>query len=228
MKKRIVCILLFFAMLIPLSVCAERAGAVELKPVYIPEKEISFAVPADYLILTRDNETLDPAFVSYGLTMEDVLEEMESQDIYLYAYSPDFSRMIKLAVSAENTYPTEGFDPEPFFTTMYDVIDGSLSERGVTVTKKEFYRTGDDLFFIVTGYVTEDPDSGRMQSMTILDGRAISIVAHSYFGAFTDEDEDLMKEILNASVLKKQGSPEAADAASETAGYLWCFHKGSN
>ena len=212
MKKRIVCILFLFAMLIPFSVSTGESATGEMKLVYIPDKELSVALPADYLSIGRDTQTLDPALISFGLTLETVLAEMESQNLYLCAYSPDFSRRIEVAISTEAANAVEGLDPEEVIMALYAAVEANYADIGATVIKKEIYRHDNDVFLIAIANETADSNYILMQSMTVVDGRAVSIILGSYNGEITDDDEHLMKEILNASVLKKHSRPEAADA----------------
>ncbi len=217
MKKRIICFLLVFAMLIPFSAGIGEASAGEMKLVYIPEKGISIAVPADYITVGRDTETLDPVLASVGMTLEDIQADMKNRDIYLTGFAPDFSSTMEVAVSPENMLPSVDFDLEGFITGMYDALDANLSGIGITLIRKDIYRHDDDLFLLAIGTLTDDPDTIYMQGRTAADGRAFSIVVCTYDGEYTDDDENLLKAVLSASVLKKHGNPETADAASETA-----------
>ena len=159
------------------------------------EFDFEVTVPeGDYYILTRDMDPDSPTLVDVGLTVEQVNEILEPNNIYLDALYYDASYELAIMI-------IENEDNENIFN--YDLLKKMQKDAVVPEAKREFERHGEqvvgDVFwyeegetpFLVIELATTEDSGWSYQYQTVYNGKMFVAYASS---AFTNEPTDEIKE----------------------------------
>lgn len=155
-------------------------------------EEFDFEVTAsegDYYILTRDMDPDSPTLVDVGLTVEQVNELLEPNNIYLDALYYDASYELAVTVLEGEDYK-EVFNFDLLSKLERDAtaseVKRELERQGYTMTGDISWYEGEEAVFIVIEMVL--PDAWSYQYQTVYNGRAVIVNASSLFlDAPTDE-----------------------------------------
>lgn len=142
---------------------------------YIAELGISIEMPNDLIVFTRDVAEGDPNLELVGRTAEDILDEMETYDTYIMAFSKDLSCEFSL-----NVYVGEGSENynKEKESTLVDAGKGWESDG----TVDEYYSVyvHDQTKFICSGSWNNDSVIAYVEYYTEYNGNVVTLYALSY------------------------------------------------
>lgn len=188
--KRWAGVLLTFVIMI--SACSPAGQAAETSYVF-EEFDMEVTIPeGDYYVLTRDMDPKSLAQNSEGLTVEQVNEILESDNVYLSAVDHAVTYQLELVV-----YTNENC--ETIFN--YALLDQELRDAMTAVSKEEIegqgytlvggevtWYEGEEAVFAVAELVPPGSNDWSYQYQTVYNGRMITVGASSpYLEAPTDE-----------------------------------------
>lgn len=159
------------------------------------EFDFEVTVPEeDYYILTRDMDPDSPTLVDVGLTVEQVNEILEPNNIYLDALYYDASYELAVVV-------LEGEDYGSVFN--YDLLSKlernaiaseakrELERQGYTVTGDISWYEGEETVFVVLEMELPDSAGWSYQYQAVYNGRMVAVGASS---VYLEEPTDEIKE----------------------------------
>jgi len=174
-----------------------------MKSVYIPDKQVSIAVPEDYIVYAKDDQDIDSRLVSIGITKESLQDMMQQNRIVLTAYNPDLKSDTINAGISDSAIEDLNLLDQDLVQKLLDRMVEELSNVGFSVTGKEVLSINDMLMISTKSELTANPNQKNIQYFTIYDHQTIVITMTVYDGIITPEDEALLKTAVECSSLKK-------------------------
>lgn len=183
--------------------------------VYLPEKQISIAIPESYEVITL--QTTESSFFDID-EITAVKDTMTQTGNYLDAILPDFSREITVNIS-DNIFPSLGWLSEDLFNSFVSQLEEGYRNAGASLINYESIKDG-NIRYLKTRlkFGTDDIASFALQYGTIIDSQTIWITLLSYDGEPTQDDALLLEQIWGKSDLLKHEyseiNPEDTEASS--------------
>ena len=182
----------------------------EWQEFYIPERQISVALPAAYEAITLQTESsslLEPEEIAA------VQETMRQSGHCIDAVLPDFSREITVN-AADNIWPSLGLMTEDAVSSFAATLEEEYRKNNAVLQESEVVRDGNFRYMRVRARFGSGAEAyDALQYGTILDNQAVWIGLFVYDGEITQADEDMMAQIwARADLLKHE------EAAGEAAG----------
>jgi len=191
----------FLAVLLTMVLLVSSAGATVLSSnYYIEPLHLSVPVPGDYYVLTRDVAANDPVLADIGMDQASVLSFMEANQLYLDAIEPNVAYEFTVAMEA-NTIDNFNNYSDIVLRQVADTIPETFVELGMNVTKTELYKNDEASFIVIYYYgIDEYGDLNHvLQYFTVYDYQAINFRLFSYVGEITEENEQLLREVVDGS-----------------------------
>lgn len=215
--KRTLAALLAVILLISTLPAGAAAETAETQLVFLPDSQISVAVPADYILVRQGDTELDSRLDEMGLSPEDWQSIMSEGNTALFAVHPDLSSNINVVVTESPVIKSLSPFEDSFLLLLADGYQEQLSALGGRMVKTGVYRAGGSAFLQIWAEVTAMPEQKMLQFMTVEDGKNVAITLTTFSGVITPEDEQLMERIVSESVLINGGvRTETAAPAEET------------
>lgn len=177
----------------------------------LPELKLSLEIPEEYLVFTREPEDIDAELEYYGMTKEELLDIMLSSDIYLDAFSADWTSEIVVTMT-ENTIKEMGKLSDDILMGMKSMMEEEYESMNVEMSSFEIYHT-EVLTFIRIYFHNPEASSYSLQYYTIYDHRAMNFTLHSFDGQITRPQEQLMEKLVNSIRLDGVQTESAPDPA---------------
>ncbi len=211
MKRFLAGIVLLFAFLSMLSLSATAVGT---ETHSLNELDLTVDLPSDYVVFTRDTSALDPNYSAYGLTKTQLDSILVENNVYLDAWDADVSfevyvRMEYNIANFSSFSDSMRLDMGKQLMEGYGSIDDVFSEYHI-------YRHPQTRFLKL--YSSKQAESGiiyNLQYYTVYEEKALNFCIASYSGQISDEEEAILKNMVD-SVVFGTGPQEAAAEAAET------------
>lgn len=190
-------------------------------PYVFEEWDMEVTVPeGDYYILHRDMDPDSQELIDMGLTVEQVNELLEGEDIYLDAVC--FDGAYELAVIAVAGEEFEDVFDYGLFSKFQKNVASAVNKRvweeqGYQVTEDISWYEGEEALFTVLSLVLPDENSWCYRYQTIYNGRLIIVSASSlYLDAPTDEIKEQTRLLAEGiHFTRKLPVPEEVQKAYE-------------
>lgn len=198
---------------------ANTSGEIETELVYIPEKQISIAVPKDFILIGRSDTELDSRLTEAGFDVDQMLAKMNQDNIYLYAIHPEFECDFNIIIT-DSALKRIGSEEASFLLSMMEETKESYAEMGLRITDYKTYLSSGGTYFIrMDGEMIANPSQKMIQALTIEDNQTIVITLTVYDGEITEEDIKLLETAAEKSVLKKHESNTGGEEAEASEYY---------
>ena len=137
MMKKAVSFLLLLAMLCPAISCAE-SPTTQAVTYYIPELELSIAVPPVFLCTTREAKGSEPFYRAFGYGPDDVKSVMESQNSYLFGLLADGKGELSLMQASNGVFDLDTIGEADIMMAMNSVKSSFEMQGGLNVTAEVY------------------------------------------------------------------------------------------
>lgn len=179
----------------------------------LDELGLRIDIPSDYYTFTRDIDDGDPSLDALGLNKQDLLDSMESSNIYLDAWdaATNCEVVVTMTESTVNDFNLAG-DAE--LDALADAFPSEYEKIGVTVEKIELYQHDQAKFFKL--YINQDHPNGSgkiygLQFYTVYNYKAINVTLQSFSGQIDPDGESTITSIVN-TVRFDTPTPPAAES----------------
>ncbi len=179
--------------------------------VFIPEKGVSIAVPSDYIVVKREDAKLDSRLSDMGFNYSDLNKLMKQNNVYLYAFHPDFSKEINVVINDSNGLNSLNMFSDELLLSFIDEFATQYDEVGGKITKKDIKRDNDDVKIRMWLDYLDYPDQKAYQYTFVEDGQTIVATLISYEGDISPEDESLLDTVVATSVFTKHNQDISGD-----------------
>lgn len=195
MKRFVVCLAALVGLTVFCRGVAQAAVRYELE-----EVGISIELPEDYTTITRDTPADDPAYEAYIWDKETMDALFEQQDSYLNSSSLDYSKEISVTMIPMPIIKDFSWLNEANLETIAASFPDALEEMGGTYLRSELYQHSQVKFIKIYAEVTLNGDSYDMlKYYTVYDSKAININFFSYVEALDEEDEVLIRSVVDSA-----------------------------
>jgi hypothetical protein len=175
-----------------------------MKYVYIPDKQISIAVPEDLITFEINDTVLDQRLIEYGITKDALLEAMKENGTYMYIIDPDLAYDINIVAEDYGEMTSLSFFNDSYLDSLLDGYQEMYEIEGMKVVERSVYQTAKGIKLLrMKEVVTADPSQKMLQVIAVEDNQAIVVTLTTYTGIISKENERLMETIAEYSSFKK-------------------------
>jgi len=161
------------------------------------EPGMSMEISNDFVVFTRDMDANDPILAEHGLTKDYIETFMLAGDIYLNAWDSDISHEI-IVTMTESTLDDYHLLSDTMLTSLFTSFPEELATSGITLLDANLYQHKQAKFYKM--YFSKPNDGATsygLQYHTVYDGKAIYITMHSYNSDIDENDETVLKRIVD-------------------------------
>jgi len=185
----------------------------------LDELGMSMAIPDEFVVFTRDIDDNDPNLTEYGLTKDYMETLMLNGNIYLNAWDSTVNHEIVVTM-IDSQFEDYNLFSDTMLTTMTSSFAEEYKAIGITVLDTDIYQHEQAKFYKV--YISQ-PNNGvnvyGLQYHTVYDGKAINITMHSYNGVIDENDEAILKRIVDDTHFT--APPQKAELPAPTTAFLY-------
>ncbi len=208
-KLSIVCVLALLLSLVCIPVGAASNDH------YVEEMGVTVSVPEEYFILTRKTPANDPVFSQFNLTKDYIDQLFTTNYIYLNAITTQHSEEIvvtmipNIAISDLSTMNNDAIN------ALRQTLVAEYASLGVQVSSSEIYLQN-GIKFIKVYFYNPAAGSNGLQFYTVYKNRAMNFTMHSYEGALTSRQENIIINLVKS--LRIDGKTATPDTTEPTIG----------
>lgn len=160
----------------------------------LDEPDVRFALPDGYAAITRDTQPDDPVFDRLGLDGPELLEFMQTNNIYLDAFlETDLMQELTVTMTAQPGQEDFARMEDEELSTLIDTYMPHYQSGGVLADGYQIYQHPQAKFVVLEFYNMVD-DACGLQFYTVKDEKAMNFTMH---GAGQELGED-QKAAMNA------------------------------
>ena len=186
---------IFCALALLLSLVCIPVGAAS-NTYYLEELGVEMTVPQGYSVLTRNTPASDPVFSEFNLTKDYIDTLFTTSYIYLNAVTTAHREEIVVTM-IPNTISDLSAMSDELLNTLKESLITEYASLGVQVSSCEVYRQGDTKFLKVYFY-NSSMGSYALQFYTIFNNKAMNFTFHSYEGALTSRQENVICDLVES------------------------------
>lgn len=204
-KKHIVIIFLslIFLVFLQSGLCEkmDEASYIGWELHYIPQRQISIAIPNGCEVLTQSTRV---SSIFDEKSLKSAIEQMKSQDIYLDAISPDYRFEIVVNAKDNIIKSFEDFNDPELNLVLTKYKQTCESQDGVKVQHIEFVDIqGIKYIKVKIKFDRGTEKSFSVQYVTFMDYQHVAIGLNKSFEEIGETEEELLEEIIKRSNVKK-------------------------
>lgn len=190
--RKILIFLLSLSLVVGLALSVQAAS----EKYDVSEMDLSLEIPSEYIVFTREMEKDDPAWLDYGISKQDLMDQFTARHIYLNAVLPNGNE--EIVVTMEENIITEfnGLGDTSLLMLASSLKDG-YEEHGIFVSSYDIYHHP-QLEFIRIYFNTEDKTTYGLQYYTIYGGQAMNFTMRSYDGPISRTQENTIQNVVNS------------------------------
>ncbi len=175
---------------------------------------MSLELPSEYTVFTRDIAEDDPNLSAYGISQKNLLEAMQSGNIYLDAW--DAANNFEIAVTmSESEVDDFSLVSDAMLESLAPSVEDFYTDRGITVEEQELYQHSQTKFIRIHANRMEGMNSiYSLQYATVCDQKLINITLHSYSGKIDPEQESILQSVVDS--VHFDNEPLPAESAPQT------------
>ena len=195
MKHKAIYFLTVLFAIVMLTISAFAADTVSFD---LDELDMTIALPADYVVFTRDISDSDPNLSAYGLTKDGLYSNMVSNSQYLDGWDTNADHEI-IVTMTENTIADLNQYADESLSDFVSYIKSEYQNFGITFIKYEIYKHNQAKFIkIYCSGLNGDSTAYGVQYLTIYASKSIAITMQSYSGEIGDSEENILKSIVDS------------------------------
>ena len=184
----------------------------------LDELGMTIDIPSEYIVFTRDIDGSDPALSAYGIDKEDMLDFMESNNIYLNAMDEQVSFEIVVTMTGSTTNDLNLWS-DTELEALESFFESADNEKNV-IEKYEIYQHEQTKFIkLHVAQQTETNTTYRLQYYTVYDNMAINVALYSYSGKINSDMESILNAIVDTVYFEKP--PLLTESYSDTPAFLY-------
>lgn len=180
-------------MLISNLVIPARAASEEY---VVSEMGLSLAIPDTYIVFTRDIDKNDPALADFGISKEELMNQLTAGHIYLNAVLPDGNEEIVVTMEENIISEFNGLG-ETSLLMLASTLKEGYEEYGMSVSSYDVYHHP-QLEFIRIYFNTADKTTYGLQYYTIYGGQAMNFTMRSYDGPISRTQEKTIQNVVDS------------------------------
>ncbi len=180
---------------------------VKMNEYHIKEASMTFSLPDDLYVITRDTKEDDPVFAANRSTKADMMKLFEENDIYLRANSHDFTFGITVTSTESEDTKAIGSLSDLSEDNLQNIIDKLLQSDLYTGCAKNYY--GGALFLTFTiEYENSGTKIEGLQQYTVVDGKNVKITYQTSDQADSEANRKLFTQIMETVRFDDIAPPE--------------------
>lgn len=185
----------------------------------LDELGLSIDIPSDYIVFTREIADNDPNLSVLGLTKKDLLDSMESGNIYLDVWDSE-NNCETIVTMVSNTISNFSLMSDTILNTLASSFYDEFAKIGITIEKHEIYQHEQAKF--IKFYMNRPNGADTIYSLqyyTVYDNMAINVTTHSFSGRINSDKESVIESIVSTVHFDKE--PLRAEILPDTEAFLY-------
>ena len=167
---------------------------------YFSELDMKVVVPSGFDVFTRDTSANDPNLKKYGITSDQLVSTMKSQNSYLDAMGSDGYTELTITMF-KSDWSDFNLLSDTALKTLFSSIKDEYSKMGLSVSKYDIYSHTQAKF--IRMYASRSVTGGKvytLQYTTVYSGKTINFTLQSYSGtAISASQESTIKKLVDSA-----------------------------
>lgn len=134
--KKLCLFVLAFTLLFTMATAAFAASS---ETYWLEDLGLSIDIPSEYVVFTRDIADDDPNLTAYGLSKKDLLDSMESNNIYLNACDADINFEVTVTMT-DSEIRDFNLLSDTTLKALGSSLQSAYADNGITVEKYEVFQ----------------------------------------------------------------------------------------
>lgn len=182
-------LIVFLCYVLTVSVFSAETAAYQ-----IDNLGICIDIPSEYVVFTREIDANDPNLSTYGLTKDNMLSFLETNNIYLDCWDNDVT--FEITVIAEDIF-LEDFNQfsDADLLDLASSLAASYEEEGIMYLRSEVYQHDQAKFLKIYSSGQQDE---RLQYQTVYANKAVYVTLCNYVSTIDASQESNLKSIVDS------------------------------
>ena len=209
--RRILAVLLG---LFAVAFAAQTARAEEYNSFYLKDLDMEITLPAEFLVITRENIEGNPILDIFGYSPERAMEKLESESLYLDAMDEKVSFELLLSVTDEPFGNYSSYTDSELKRVLNNKKK-NYTGKGATWNGGSILRLDQATFLKIDFYRNDGKKTIYVREYyTIGYGKAVNLTLNSYVGNISEEMGDILARVVNEIRFDTGGLPQTSEPQS--------------